>query len=33
MLTNVEAVGADMRFLGSLGAPSLRVSRMTIAGA
>ena len=33
MLTNVEAVGADMRFLGSLGAPSLRISRMTIAGA
>lgn len=33
MLANVDAVGADLRFLGSLGAPSLRVSRMTIAGA
>jgi PmbA protein len=32
MLENVEAVGADLRFLGSLGAPSLRVARMTIAG-
>ena len=29
----VDAVGADLRFLGSLGAPSLRVARMTIAGA
>jgi PmbA protein len=33
MLENVEAVGADLRFLGSIGAPSLRVARMTIAGA
>ncbi len=33
MLTNVEAIGADMRFMGSLGAPSLRIARMTIAGA
>lgn len=33
MLTNVEAIGADLRFMGSLGAPSLRIARMTIAGA
>jgi PmbA protein len=32
MLEGVEAVGADLRFLGSLGAPSLRIARMTIAG-
>jgi PmbA protein len=32
MLAGVEAVGADLRFLGSLGAPSLRIARMTIAG-
>jgi len=33
MLANVEALGGDLRFLGSLGAPSLRIARMTIAGA
>jgi PmbA protein len=33
MLESVEAIGADLRFLGSLGAPSLRIARMTIAGA
>ncbi len=33
MLTGIDAIGADLRFLGSLGAPSLRISRMTIAGA
>ena len=33
MLSHVEAIGADLRFLGSLGAPSLRIARMTIAGA
>ncbi len=33
MLASIEAVGADLHFLGSLGAPSLRVARMTIAGA
>ncbi|HEU4427871.1 MAG TPA: metallopeptidase TldD-related protein [Myxococcota bacterium] len=32
MLESIEAIGADLRFLGSLGAPSLRISRMTIAG-
>jgi PmbA protein len=33
MLANVDAIGADVRSLGSLGAPSLRVAHMTIAGA
>jgi PmbA protein len=33
MLESVEAIGADLRFLASLGAPSLRIARMTIAGA
>jgi PmbA protein len=33
MLESIDAIGADLRFLGSLGAPSLRISRMTIAGA
>lgn len=32
MLADVEAIAADLRFLGSLGAPSLRIARMTIAG-
>ncbi|HEY8119893.1 MAG TPA: TldD/PmbA family protein [Myxococcota bacterium] len=33
MLGEIEALGADVRVLGSLGAPSLRVAHMTIAGA
>jgi PmbA protein len=32
MLEGVEAIGGDLRFLGALGAPSLRIGRMTIAG-
>ena len=32
MFEAVEAIGADLTFLGSIGAPSLRVARMTIAG-
>lgn len=33
MLASIEAVAGDLHFLGSLGAPSLRVAHMTIAGA
>ena len=33
MLTDIEALGADLHFLGAMGAPSLRVARMTLAGA
>jgi PmbA protein len=32
MFEQIEAIAADTRFLGSIGAPSLRVARMTIAG-
>jgi PmbA protein len=32
MFESVDAIGADLRFLGSLGAPSLRIAHMTIAG-
>ncbi|MBM4384010.1 MAG: TldD/PmbA family protein [Deltaproteobacteria bacterium] len=32
MFEQIEAIAADTRFLGSLGAPSLRIARMTIAG-
>jgi PmbA protein len=32
MLEGVDAIGADLRFLGGVGAPSLRIERMTIAG-
>jgi PmbA protein len=33
MLQGIDAIAGDLRFMGSLGAPSLRISRMTIAGA
>jgi PmbA protein len=32
MFEQIEAIAADTRFLGAIGAPSLRVARMTIAG-
>ncbi len=33
MLASIDAIGSDLRFMGSLGAPSLRISHMTVAGA
>ena len=32
MLTNVDAVGSDLLWMGSVAAPSLRISSMTVAG-
>lgn len=33
VLMNIDAVGSDLQFFGSLGSPTLRVSEMTVSGA
>jgi PmbA protein len=32
MLANIEMVGSDLEFRGRIAAPTLKISRMTVAG-